>query len=142
MLVALLAFLQPFGFTLAELGVIALAVVFAAEVAGFSRSTRTVRAQNADLRERNATLEGEVKAMKLKIGELETQVNLLKMRSVDALMEMQLDHDRRMTSLVEGQTSLLDHAAGAITSHEDRAVERHDRMLAALTKLVQKGGAQ
>ena len=125
-----------FGLEIAEWGLVALAVAFVFEVAGVSRSSRTIRRQNADLRERNAQLEGEVKALQEKTVSLERQIEDLKLRSVDALMTIMRDHDDRMSSAASQLGATLDRVAATIAGHEERATVRHQEMVKALNSIA------
>lgn len=60
-----------FGLELTEWFVILGGVYALAELAGLSRSSRTIRRQNTDVLERNKMLEGEVERLKARVQQLE-----------------------------------------------------------------------
>lgn len=121
--------ITPFGITLAEWGIMALAVIFLAEVFGFSRSTRTLRAQNVDLRERNQQLETEVKELQIQVTKLVAQVKDLESKSADTLIEMLKAHDAKsteaMTAVAEAAEYTVSGISTALKQHEERALARH-----------------
>jgi uncharacterized protein YlxW (UPF0749 family) len=121
-----------FGLGFAEWAIIAAALIFSLDVLGISRSGRTARRQNADLRERNATLEGEVRILEEKLTSLERQVEDLKSRSVDALLAMMREHDIRMTEAADSLSAVLGLLKQSITQHEDQAAVRHEAMIKRL----------
>lgn len=127
---------SAFGLEVAEWAIIIGAIFFAFEVSGLSRSSRTLRPENADLRERNATLEGETKARAEKLVALERERDDLKTRQVDALLIVMRDHDERMSRAATGMTESLVGLAAEIASHEERAATRHGKTLALLEEMT------
>lgn len=76
-----------FGLEIAEWVVIVGGMFAVAELLGLSRSGRTIRRENADLRERNATLEGDVKRLSDELVRLSALVDDLKRRDQAAVLE-------------------------------------------------------
>lgn len=128
---------QAFGLELTEWVLIAALIAGILEVAGLSRSSRTLRKENADLRERNATLESEDRLREQRLRALELANEELKAKSVDALFLAFRDHDERMNTANGGMISALSNLAQGIAQHEDQAIERHEAMLSALAGIVQ-----
>lgn len=138
---------DAFGLQLTEWALIVGAVFFVAEMSGISRSGRTARKDNADLRERVATLEGENKTLEEKdaskqrqIEELQKQVDDLKERNVDALWTAYREHDTRVT---EGHAQLganMARLADSIALHEEQAQGRHGAMLAIMERIADTVG--
>lgn len=142
-----LAFLaaDAFGLEITEWALLITGVFVAAEITGFSRSGRTARRDNSDLRERNATLEGEVKALEEKavsaqrqIDELTKQVDELKARNVDALWAAYREHDVRVTEGHQALGETMTRLSESITLHEEQAQGRHGAMLVILERIAEK----
>lgn len=86
-----------------------------ADYRGWTRSPALVRQENADLRERNATLESEVKRLDLAdrekaeaIARLEAQVEELRSRDQAAVLKAISNHDASMVRLGEALMSRTD----------------------------------
>lgn len=82
-----------------------------ADYRGWTRSPALVRQENADLRERNATLESEVKRLDIAdrekaeaIARLEAQVEELRSRDQAAVLKAISNHDASMVKLGEAMT--------------------------------------
>lgn len=134
---------HAFGVSYSEWAIIALAIIFTLDVLGISRSGRTARRQNADLRERNATLEGEVgqrderiDSMQMQINDLKRQLDELKSRNVDALFSAFRDHDERMVKAALELTDNLAALADGIASHEAQAQVHHSAMMHVIERIA------
>lgn len=86
-----------------------------ADYRGWTRSPALVRQENADLRERNATLESEVKRLDLAdrekaeaIARLEAQVEELRSRDQAAVLKAISNHDASMIKLGENLAARTD----------------------------------
>lgn len=119
------------------IGVVVFALTKLAELRGWTRSPALVRQENADLRERNATLEAEVRRLdesdrdKAKqIAALEARVEELQKRDQAAVLEAISNHDSSMVLMGRAITeSITAHEAAArdrslifTTQHEDAMV--------------------
>lgn len=115
---------EAFGISVTEWALIAGAVFFVLDFLGMSKSGRTVRRQNADLRERNVTLEAESKAHEVAVQARDERIHVLELK-VEAL-------EREL-----GDVKQRDQAAVlvAIESHERNAGTRHERMVSVLTEI-------
>lgn len=128
---------SAFGLEVGEWAIIIGAIVFTLDVAGLSRSSRTVRRENADMRERSATLEGETKTKDQKILALERERDELKAHNVDALFLVMREHDERMAKVALGMTENLASLQAEMTTHEEQAALRHGRSLALLEQMTE-----
>ena len=107
------------GLSLSD-GIILVAVLGAglkvlADYRGWTRSPALVRQENADLRERNATLAAEVerlseetKAQGQEIAKLQREVDLLRERDQAAVLEAISKHDQSMVKLGEAMALRAD----------------------------------
>ena len=127
-----------FGIGLAEWAIIIAAIIFTLDVLGISRSSRTIRRENADLKERNQTLEIEVRDLQGKVSVLEKQVEELKAHNVEALFAAFREHDERMSVAATALTSSLTKLADEIGNHEERADGRHKATLTVLNAMTEK----
>lgn len=106
------------------IGVVLFGLTKVSELRGWTRSPALVRQENADLRERNASLEAEVRRLSdadrekgEKIAALEALVSELKERDQAAVLTSIARHDEGMVRLGEALT-------GAMAAHERYAQER------------------
>lgn len=120
----ILAEVTAFGLTLFEWGVLAGLALGAAEVLGVSRSGRTARKENVDLRDRNATLEQEAKRMDAELASRDARIARLELRTAE--LESELSEVKR-----RDQGAVLT----AIEGHEAHAGERHERMIGVLAEI-------
>ena len=125
-----------FGLELVEWAFLAGAVLFGLEVAGLSRSGRTARRQNADLRERNALLETELTELKHQIGVCRQEIERLKSRSVDALYTAFTEHTAEDKATFTEMSQTLIRLGVEMSAHEQRAAERHTKTLVLLESMT------
>lgn len=116
--------------------IVAAAVKVIADQRGWTRSTALVRQENADLRERNATLEADVKRLDQadrqkaeRIAVLEAKLVELETRDQKAVLEAIATHDLSMVRLGESLTKAsLDHERNAQARSAEAGV-RHDEAI-------------
>lgn len=113
-----------FGLDLAEWALVGLALIFVLDTAGISRSGRTARRQNADLRERNTMLEQENQRVDSELAARDARIAQLDLRITE--LETELSDVKR-----RDQGAVLT----AIEVHEVHAGERHERTLGVLTEI-------
>lgn len=108
-----------------------------ADYRGWTRSPALVRQENADLRERNATLESEVKRLDRAdrekaeaIARLEAQVEELRARDQAAVLEAIANHDASMIKLGENLAARTDeHERFAQARRVEQRSEHTEAML-------------
>lgn len=120
----ILAETAAFGITLIEWGLILGLLFGAAEIAGLSRSGRTARKDNVDLRERNSTLEAENQRVDTELASRDAKIARLDLRITE--LEAELSEVKR-----RDQGAVLE----AIASHEANAGVRHERMIDVLGEI-------
>ena len=120
-------------------GVILIAVVLAgvkvlADYRGWTRSPALVRQENADLRERNATLEADVKRLDAadrekaqQIAVLESQIADLKKQDQAAVLAAIAAHDQSVAAMAIEGRSATDSLQALMKQHETNAASRHER---------------
>lgn len=88
-----------FGLELTEWLVIGGACYGIAELAGLSRSARTIRRENADLRHANQTLEKEVAKLDSEVKRLDSEVKRLEASDQKAVLAAISAHDTTVSAL-------------------------------------------
>lgn len=121
-------------------GVILIAVVLAAvkvlaDYRGWTRSPALVRQENADLRERNATLEADVRRLdkadrenRERIAVLEEQIRQLEQRDQAAVLSAVAVHEQSVASIAAETRNWQ-------RDHEQAAQKRADESLAVLREI-------
>lgn len=131
----MVAQVEAFGFSIAELAVVAGALFFLAELLGVSRSSRTLRKTNRDLGDRVTALEDLVGSLRTKAAEDDALIAALKVE-----MERMKERDQEHV-LVELRThdAAVARLAGEISEwqerHETSAEKRTDAVLHVLGEI-------
>lgn len=122
------------------IGVVIFALTKVSELRGWTRSPALVRQENADLRERNATLESEVKQLREsdrakgeRIAALEAQVKELQKRDQAAVLDAIARQEDAVSRFFEKSLELA-------RTHETAAAARTERTIGVLTGIYERLG--
>lgn len=133
-----------FGLELTEWLVIGGACYGIAELAGLSRSARTIRRENADLRHANQTLEKEVAKLDAEVKRLDSEVKRLEASDQKAVLAAITAHDEAMARFAETLAGRADeHERQAQTRRGEQKAEHAEAMTVfhAIRKALEKGAA-
>lgn len=119
--------------------VILASIKWVADYRGWTRSPALVRQENADLRERNATLQAEVTRLdaadrenRERIAALEAQVSELQSRDQRAVLDAIAAHEESVAAMWRDNRSYSERHEQAAESRNQQAADRHRESVAVL----------